>query len=176
MLCSVAARGLMGIQLLACRCIGRRDWEDRVDHEQVRHCCGVRRGYSRRGRERYKHPHRPHGMSSLVTRPWMTAPFSGAPRFTSAPAHLASCQDQRRHAAWFCDHVSIAFTRSIRDATILHVAYSSVTTCSYASALTAAQGRHYVVSIDTQERIYRPVAGGCSHRAVYRGAPRRHRR
>ena len=36
------------------------------------------------------------------------------------------------------------------DATILHVAYSSVTTCSYASALTAAQGRHYVVSIDTK--------------------------
>lgn len=36
------------------------------------------------------------------------------------------------------------------DATILYLAYSSVTTCSYASALTAAEGRDYVVAVDTK--------------------------
>ncbi|MDY2777996.1 MAG: DegV family protein [Collinsella sp.] len=44
------------------------------------------------------------------------------------------------------------------DATILHLAYSAVTTCSHASALTAAEGRDYVVSIDT-----RSVSIGQSH-------------
>lgn len=36
------------------------------------------------------------------------------------------------------------------DAQILHVAYSSVTTCSLDSALTAAEGRDYVTTVDTR--------------------------
>lgn len=36
------------------------------------------------------------------------------------------------------------------DAKIIHLAYSASTTCSYDSALTAAQGREYVTSIDTK--------------------------
>lgn len=36
------------------------------------------------------------------------------------------------------------------DAHILHLAYSAVTTCSYQSALIAAEGRDYVTSIDTK--------------------------
>ena len=36
------------------------------------------------------------------------------------------------------------------EATIIYLAYSAVTTCSYESALTAAAGRDYVVAIDTQ--------------------------
>lgn len=35
------------------------------------------------------------------------------------------------------------------DSHILHLAYSAATTCSYQSALTAAEGRDYVTSIDT---------------------------
>lgn len=36
------------------------------------------------------------------------------------------------------------------DAKILHLAYSAVTTCSFQSALLAAEGRNYVVSVDTK--------------------------
>lgn len=36
------------------------------------------------------------------------------------------------------------------DAHILHLAYSAVTTCSYQSALIAAEGRDYVTSLDTK--------------------------
>ena len=36
------------------------------------------------------------------------------------------------------------------DAHILHLAYSAVTTCSYQSALLAAEGRDYVTSLDTK--------------------------
>lgn len=36
------------------------------------------------------------------------------------------------------------------DSHILHLAYSAVTTCSYQSALIAAEGRDYVTSIDTK--------------------------
>ncbi|MBM6775123.1 DegV family protein [Olsenella profusa] len=36
------------------------------------------------------------------------------------------------------------------DAQILHLAYSAVTTCSLESALTAAEGRDYVTTLDTQ--------------------------
>jgi len=37
------------------------------------------------------------------------------------------------------------------DSHILHLAYSAVTTCSYHSALLAAEGRGYVTSIDTKQ-------------------------
>lgn len=37
------------------------------------------------------------------------------------------------------------------DAKILYLAYSAVTTCSYESAMAAAQGRDYVVGLDTQQ-------------------------
>jgi DegV family protein with EDD domain len=37
------------------------------------------------------------------------------------------------------------------DKHILHLAYSAVTTCSYQSALIAAEGRDYVTSIDTRQ-------------------------
>ncbi|MBQ3111898.1 MAG: DegV family EDD domain-containing protein [Firmicutes bacterium] len=36
-------------------------------------------------------------------------------------------------------------------AEILHLAYSAVTTCSYASAVLAAEGRNYVKSVDTKQ-------------------------
>jgi DegV family protein with EDD domain len=41
------------------------------------------------------------------------------------------------------------------NAHILHLAYSAVTTCSYESALVAAEGRNYVTSVDTKQ-----VSGG----------------
>lgn len=37
------------------------------------------------------------------------------------------------------------------DKQILHLAYSAVTTCSYQSALIAAEGRNYITSIDTKQ-------------------------
>lgn len=44
------------------------------------------------------------------------------------------------------------------EAQILHLAYSAVTTCSYQSALIAAEGRDYVTSLDTKA----VAAGQCS--------------
>ena len=37
------------------------------------------------------------------------------------------------------------------DSHIIHLAYSAVTTCSYQSAVLAAEGRNYVTSIDTKQ-------------------------
>ena len=43
------------------------------------------------------------------------------------------------------------FTDYIPDKQILHLAYSAVTTCSYQSALIAAEDRDYIMSFDTKQ-------------------------